>query len=82
MLQNSRNVLYICAKYMMHYKSLHVSNFFVQIFGYVSLMVCFYVILSNIVCHSFYHPLILNLVNPRNLVQASLCDSCLFDYLL
>ena len=53
MLQNVRKVLCICAKYMMHYKSLHVNNFFVYIFGYVSLMVCFYIIISNIVYHSF-----------------------------
>ena len=53
MLQNARKVICICAKYMMHYKSLHVSNFFVYIFGYVSLIVRFYVIISNIVCHSF-----------------------------
>ena len=45
-------------------------------------MVCFYVILSNTVCHSFYHSLILNLVNPKNPVQASFYDSCLFDHLL
>ena len=53
MFQNAKKVLCICAKYMVHYKSLHVSNFFVYIFGYVSLMVCFYVIFSNIVYHSF-----------------------------
>ena len=53
MLQNARKVLCICAKYMMHYKSLHVINFFVYIFRYVCLMMCFYVILSNIVYLSF-----------------------------
>ena len=30
----------------------------------------------------FYHSLILHLINLRNLVQASLYDSCLFDHIL
>ena len=31
MIQNARKVLCICAKYMIHYKFLHGSNFFVYI---------------------------------------------------